>query len=140
MYRTDAHENRSLLLLGYERKVVAVRRETGEVAWTFQNDGAYPYYVDFVVCEGRVYAAAGLYLVCLDYSTGRPLFSTQFQSPILRVLLDERRLYAFGAGHVGCADLEGRLLWERSHQIQMASTGPTFGFPDNIIPGFRDNG
>ena len=140
MYRTDAHENRSLLLLGYERKVVAVRRETGEVAWTFANDGAYRYYVDFAVWEGRVFVAAGHYLVCLDYATGRPMFSTQFQSEILRVLLDDGRLYAFGEEHIGCVDPDGQLLWERSHSIHLESKSPTFGFPGNIVAGFRDSG
>jgi outer membrane protein assembly factor BamB len=140
MYRTDAHEDRSLLLLGHDRKIVAVRRDSGEVAWTFQYDEAYGYYVDFAVTLGRVYVAAGPYLACLDYKTGRPHFSTQFKSPILRVLLDDQQLFAFGDKHIGCVDLDGRLLWEQPHEIHMDAKAPTFGFPGNIIGGFRDSG
>ncbi len=140
MYRTDAHDDRSLLLFGHDHKVVAYRRETGEIAWTYENEAAYPFFVDFVVVGRHVFVPVGQYLVRLDYATGRPINSTQFQSTVLRVMHDDGRLFAFGDEHVYCIDLDGRLLWERPHMLYTASKMPTFGFPGNIINGFRDSG
>ncbi len=140
MYRTDAHEDRSLLLLGHARKLTAYRRESGEIAWTFEDSRAYGYYVDFVIAARRVYVAVGTYVAALDYATGRPLFSTELPSNVLRILLDEQRLYAFGADHVWCVELDGRLVWQREHTLTTLDTMPTYGFPGNIVNGFRDNG
>jgi outer membrane protein assembly factor BamB len=140
MYREDAHEDRSLLLVGVNRKLVAYRRETGEVAWTYANESAYGYYVDFVIVARRVYVAVGRYILCLDYPTGNPLFSTELESGALRLMLDEERLYALGDDHIWCIDLDGRKLWSRPHELNSHSVMPTFGFPGNVTYGFRDSG
>jgi outer membrane protein assembly factor BamB len=140
MYRTDAHEDRSLLLLGHNRAVWAYRRETGELAWKYENDHAYDYYVDFVVVGKHVFVAVNEYIVRLDYATGRPINSTQCQSRVLRVMHDDGMLYAFGDENIYCVDLDGRIIWVRNHKLYTASTMPTFGFPGNIINGFRDSG
>lgn len=126
--------------MGYDRKIIAYRRDTGEPAWKYENESAYHYFVDFVIAGERVYAAVGEYLVCLEYTTGKPLASTQFQSTVLRVMLDQGRIYAFGSAHIYCVDLAGRVLWERPHSLYTDSKMPTFGFPGNIISGFRDSG
>lgn len=140
MYRTDAHEDRSLLLFGHDRTVSAYRRETGELAWRFENEGAYNYYVDFVVVSSHIFVVVANYLVRLDYATGRPINSTQFRSSVVRVMFDDGRLYAFGDEHIYCVDLDGRVLWERPHKLATESRMPSFGFPGNISNGFRDSG
>jgi outer membrane protein assembly factor BamB len=140
MYRTDAHEDRSLLLSGYERKLIAYRRDNGEVAWVFKDDGGYDFYVDFDVHGGRVFVAVGNSIVCLDYKTGNVIGATPLPSDILRLIIDEERIYAFGSDHLYCVDLAGRLVWQRPQEIYTSSKMPTFGFPGNIVHGFRDSG
>jgi outer membrane protein assembly factor BamB len=139
MYRTNASQDRSLLLFGHDNKVVAYRRDNGEIAWSFEHAEAYGYYVDFVIVEGRAFVAVGHWLVAVDYATGRPLASTEFRSRVVRVMHDDPHLFAFGDEHVYCVDLQGRVLWERPHRLVTATTMPTFGFPGNVSHGFRDS-
>jgi outer membrane protein assembly factor BamB len=140
MYRNDAHEDRSLLLFGVERELTAYNRDTGKIAWTFQHETMYGYYVDFVVMNGRVFLAAGKWVVCLDYKTGKPLGQVELPSIVLRILEDDDRIYAFGGDDLSCLDKEGRLIWTTRKPFYADSKMPTVGFPGNIIRGFRDSG
>jgi outer membrane protein assembly factor BamB len=140
MYRTDAHEDRSLFLMGHDKTLFAFRRHNGELAWKFENQYAYHYYVDFVVVGSLVFVPVGAYIVRLDYATGRPINSIPLASDVLRIVHDEGLLFAFGGQGIFCLDLEGRVLWSRPHTLPTATTMPTYGFPGNIVHGFRDSG
>jgi outer membrane protein assembly factor BamB len=140
MYRTDAHEDRSLLLSGYDERVTAYRRDTGAVAWIFKRRDAYGYYVDFAVANGRVFVAVGNSIACLDYKTGSVIGTTPLPSNVVRLMIDDERIYAFGDAHVYCIDLSGRILWQQQQVVSTQSFIPTFGFPGNIVHGFRDSG
>jgi len=140
MYRENAAENRSLLLLGHDGRLRAIHRETGEVAWTFQPDDAYGYYVDFVVLDDRVYLAAGDTVVCLDYATGRGIGFTKLESSVLRLFEDDGQLFAIGGEHVHRIDLSGKVAWSVENRMQTDAKMATLGFPGNVIYGFRDSG
>jgi outer membrane protein assembly factor BamB len=140
MYRTDAHEDRSLLLSGYDERVTAYRRDTGEVAWIFKRSDAYGYYVDFAIAGGRVFVAIGSSIACLEYKTGKVIGTTPLPSKVIRLILDEERIFAFGDEHVYCIALDGRILWQRQQIVATQSFMPTFGCPGNIVYGFRDSG
>lgn len=90
--------------------------------------------------EGRVYVASGNAIVCVDYASGKPIGKTPLPSPVLRMIVDDGRIYAFGGEHLYCIDLSGRVLWQQAQEVYTASKMPTFGFPGNIVHGFRDSG
>lgn len=140
MYRQDAHENRSLFLCGFGRKITAYHRANGQVAWVFEEEGAYPYYVDFAIEGGRVYIPSGGFIVCLDYATGARVGRIRVGEGVLRVMIDEGHLFAVGESGIFCLDLAGNVLWRASHELSADSKMPTLGFPGNIIHGFRDTG
>jgi outer membrane protein assembly factor BamB len=140
MYRQSAHENRSLLLVGHDKRLTAIHRDDGRVAWTFAAEHAYGYYVDFVAIAGRVYVAVGTSVVCLDYATGRVLGATQLERDVVRLFHDDGQLFALGDRQIACIDLAGRVRWSLPHEIQTQSTMATIGFPGNVVYGFRDSG
>lgn len=140
MYRENAAENRSLLLLGHDGRLRAIHRETGELAWTFSPEEAYGYYVDFVILDGRVYLAAGDTVVCLEYVTGRGIGFTKLPSTIVRLIADDGQLFAVGPEHVHRIDLSGNVAWSVPNSMQTDAKMATLGFPGNVIYGFRDSG
>lgn len=140
MYRESAHENRSLFLCGFDRKITAYERSTGKVAWVFADERCYGNYVDFAVCDGRAYVPAGSSIVCLDYATGKPIGEIAVRHDVIRVMADDGQILAVGSSGISCTDLAGNVLWRAAHDLSTAAKMPTMGFPGNIIHGFRDNG
>lgn len=62
------------LFLGLHNSVTAVRKDTGQIAWSTKLPGAW----EFVTLTGegtRIYAASGGQIHCLDLPTGKILWS-----------------------------------------------------------------
>jgi outer membrane protein assembly factor BamB len=140
MYRDSPQEDRSLLLVGHDRKIIALQRDTGKVAWTFKDPRAYDYFVDFAIAYGRVFIPVGAAIVCLVYATGAVIGTTELPSSVVRLMMDDDRLFAIGSRHVFAIDLDGRVLWQAENKLDVAISQPTMGFPGNVIHGFRDSG
>jgi len=64
---------RDLVFVGIKGSVVALRRDSGEVAWSIKlRKGAS--FVPLIVEEGRVYAISGGEVTCLSAADGSPLW------------------------------------------------------------------
>jgi outer membrane protein assembly factor BamB len=133
VYRKDASEDRSVLVVGLNRRVMGFDAHSGKPRWEHvlpQGSSE----VEIVVHEGRVYASSGYQLMCLGYPDGRlidtiALPGTYKGRPTM--LVEGDRLYVGLRGEICCFDLAGQLLWHDG--LSGKGVGSvSLGFPDNV--------
>lgn len=132
MYRESGAEYRALLIVAVEGHVCAFDAETGEPVWKNNLRGGGFGAVALEVTEGRVLAVpSGRTLYCLDYTTGRTLWTKDLASTGRATVLVERGHVYVGRGDaVECFDLDGGARWVKDSGV---IRGPmALGFPDNV--------
>ncbi len=143
-------EDRSLLIIAMDAMFVAHRRTDGSVAWSyrFESDGFLGTSredqgtIEIAIHGGRIYAAFGLKLVCLDYKTGALIGEADIEAGHRRptMLFDVNQLFVLGRTKLMCFDLNGRRLWEAPHDLQASKMNalyysPVLALPGNIVRG-----
>ena len=69
---------RDLLFVGIKGSVVALRKETGQVAWAIKLRSGTTY-VPIVAEEGFVYAVSGGEVTCLSAADGKPVWHNELK-------------------------------------------------------------
>jgi outer membrane protein assembly factor BamB len=111
MYRTDATQNRSVLVLGLRGRVIGKDRTTGATLW--EHDTGIPYEVELAILDDRVFASSGREILAIEYPSGRIIGRTPIPGTGGRctLLVDGQQLFTCVAGEVACFDWNGMLLW-----------------------------
>ncbi len=73
MARNDALTLDEVLFVGFNRRVAALSKHTGEVLWSWKSPSGTGY-VSLLVELDRVYASVNGYTYCLDAATGQQLW------------------------------------------------------------------
>ncbi len=133
MYRTDASEDRSLLVTAFRGRVFALDRVTGQIRWKVEPPDFDVGPLEIVFGQGVVLAVSGRHLTFVDYASGRVLKRIDRKErgaggrPI--VIVDGEQLFIGSSGSVACYSLNGDFLWEQYF------TGEGFGEPAIGLPG-----
>ena len=144
MYRADANEDTTLLLMAVNSTIIAFRRGDGMIAWQKAFDAQFLGFdvrhlgpMDLVIHQGRVYVGARDRIVCLDYKTGALLGQMMLPAPVRRpiFLLDGPHLYVAAADRVLCLDHAGHVVWQTPHGLNLSTTGPTLAIPGSVRHG-----
>lgn len=112
MYRNNAIEDRSLLIVALNGHIIALDANSGKKRWRYGLGGIG---IEVLVHAGRVYALGSQkFFTVLDYATGREVrkhaaLATWNGRPTM--LLDQQRIFIGCGGEVFCFDLDGELLW-----------------------------
>lgn len=133
MYRTTDDEDRSIVVVAINGQVAGIDRRTGAEVWRNKMSGGGFGAVDLEVAQGRVFvSASGAALFCLDYKTGRDLWSARTSATgRSTILLDGEQVFVAKQGHVDCFDLHGNRLW--SQPLGGMGLGCTaVGLPGNV--------
>jgi len=113
MYRENATEDRSLLIVALSGNVMALDARSGKRRWEYALGGVA---TEVLVHGGRVYVVGSQRpFVVLEYATGREMvkhanLATWNGRPTM--LIDQGRVFVASGGEVFCFDLEGELLWQ----------------------------
>jgi hypothetical protein len=114
MYRDDAAEDRSILVVGLNGRVLGMQRRTGQILWEHQLQEWVSGEIEILIHRGRVYALGQHLLLLIDYATGTKLRETRLPGTFRGrsvLLLDGDQLFIGTGGEVSCFDLDGNALW-----------------------------
>jgi len=133
MYRQDASEDRSVLVIGLHGRVMAFDAHSGVQRWE-HTVGHGSGKVELIVHARRVFASTGWELLCLAYPSGRQLSKVTLPTSYngrVTMLLEGERLNSGSNGEICCFDLEGQLQWHDG--LTGKGLGSvSLGFPDNV--------
>lgn len=141
MYSALMQANRQILVVGRDGGLLGLDRTSGAVVWQCELPGTKGQPIDLAIHEGRVFAATEeMKLFCVDYATGRGLWSEPFQGPAIggippSIIADDDQVLVGFFGVVTCFSLDGQQRW-----TQPAGTGKTsagIGLPGNVRPPHR---
>lgn len=137
-YREAGTEDRSLLIVAATNRVVALKVNSGEIAWTWEPQSpSIRYNPRIEVHNGAVYVAMGSSVFGLVYQTGAQSFETTLDTwsathaPTL--LIEKNKLFVAVSNYVYALGLDGKLLWSicgRSNDSSMS-----LGLPDKVRHG-----
>ncbi|NOY92216.1 MAG: PQQ-binding-like beta-propeller repeat protein [Deltaproteobacteria bacterium] len=135
MYRENAQEDRSVLVVSLNGRVVGFDASSGERRWQYDNGDRQPG-PDVLVHAGRVYVLAMTKgLTVLDYLTGEQQAKTDalgtYGGARPTMLVEGERLFVTAGAEVFCFDLVANLLWH-DRMKGMGISSVTLAFPDSI--------
>jgi outer membrane protein assembly factor BamB len=137
MYREAASEDRSILVVGVNGRVVGLELATGACRWVVdlsevatRNED-----VELAIHDGTVLACTsrGEQLVCIDYRTGAVLGRAPLPGkgrPTM--LVDSGRILVGRNGRVQCFDMRGQPLWDQRLEQGLIVGGVALGLPGNV--------
>ena len=114
MYREDEQEERTVLVVGLNGRVIGMQRRSGQILWEHQLGEWVSGAVEVFLLRGRVYAVGSQHLVLIDYATGQKLREVKLPGTFHGrsvVLVDGDQLFVGTNGEVASYDLDGNLLW-----------------------------
>lgn len=132
-YRSDASEDRSILVVAFGGKVFGVVPGTGEIAWEHVVGTLYPV-VEIQIAHGRVFAATAASLYTFDYPSGEPLGEVSIPDTYEgrpTMALERERIYLASSGEVTCFGLDGTVQWVQGF-AKKGLGAVALGFPGNI--------
>lgn len=130
---TATSENRSILVVGVKRNLVGLDVDTGAVVWSRELGAAGEgEVVEIAIHDGLVLAAVNKpVLYCLDYTTGKTLWTAQTSiSGRASILADGERIFIGRKGTVDCFDFQGKLRWTRP--LEKGTWRLALGLPGNV--------
>ncbi|MEE9294207.1 MAG: PQQ-binding-like beta-propeller repeat protein [Phycisphaerae bacterium] len=100
-----------ILFVGFNKRVAALNRETGEILWTWKATSGSGF-VSLLLDGDRLFAAVSGYVYCLDPLTGQPLWTNPMKG--------------FGTGTTSLASISGHsdytILGEAAAQAAAAAS------------------
>lgn len=131
-YRDDAREDRSILVVAFNRRIFGLHPRDGSVAWERALEGMGE--IEVQIAQGRDFAVTHSHLYAFRYPSGEPigrvpLPGTYKGRPSL--VIERDRLYVGCSGEVTCFDLDGRALWVQPFTGKGLAR-VTLGFPGNV--------
>jgi outer membrane protein assembly factor BamB len=126
-------EDRSILLVGINGRVIGLDRETGAVRWDNGLEGGGIGKVFLHIIGDRVLASAhGGGLFCLRYATGETLWTKTTSSQGLSTIIVDRDVIFVGkGGEVDAFTLDGELLWSQPLKGR-GMIGVSLALPGNV--------
>ncbi|CAN5649709.1 hypothetical protein BH09MYX1_BH09MYX1_30510 [soil metagenome] len=143
MYREDAHEDRSLLIVADGGAIVALRREDGVVAWrhhftvnTFLGPVRVMGPAEIAFAAGRVYMVSADRMVCFDYRSGTIVAQMALAPSAGRstLLIEGEVVFLTTQTETVALTLDGKLSWRRAHAMHLDGHGAAMGLPGHVRP------
>lgn len=131
-YRDDGTEDRSVLVVAFNRRVFGLRPVDGAVLWEHAMEA--PGEIELVLAHERVFAVTSFHLEVFRYPTGERLARVALPGKYRgrpSVVLERGRLYVGAGGEVTCFDLDGQVVWLQSF-VGKGLARVSLGFPGNV--------
>ncbi|MCU0674155.1 MAG: PQQ-like beta-propeller repeat protein [Myxococcota bacterium] len=131
-YREDGSEDRSVLVVAFNRRIFGLAPADGSLVWEHALEGLGE--IEVLMAEGRVFAITYSHLHAFHYPSGTPIGVVALPGRYKgrpSAVLERGRLYVGASGEVACFDLDGRALWVQSFSGKGLAR-VTLGFPGNV--------
>lgn len=132
-YREEGSEDRSILVVAFNRRIFGLDPKDGSVAWEHALEGLGE--VEVLMAEQRVFAITYSHLHAFHYyPSGTPIGSVALPGRYKgrpSAVIERGRLYVGASGEVACFDLDGRALWVQPFAGKGLAR-VTLGFPGNV--------
>ncbi len=126
-------EDRSVLVVAFNRRVVGFEARTGQIRWETEIDTVFGP-IELAIEPPHVYACDAKHVFCLDYATGRVVGQVRLPAKYVdrpSMVVDGGLIFIAGAGEVMCLDTRGRTVWHDPLEGRGAGR-MALGLPGNV--------
>jgi outer membrane protein assembly factor BamB len=112
-YRSEPQQAPPIVVVAFAGRVFGLDAMTGARVWQSEHRAGAGH-VRLAMGQTRVYALRAGELSCLDYATGRALWSTALPFSADTLLLEGAQLFAGGSGEACRVSEDGAVVWHDS--------------------------